>query len=124
MFFIHRAIFIFIPLGVPWGSNFGPCCKSEILTSARKIRINIVYVFFTHQTLPIFIPLVVPGGPNLDLCGKSVILTSVRKIRIKVVYDFVALRHVLFSLIAPSLCAPLWIFVTKVLPWRAQAKLI
>ena len=91
MFFIHRTIFIFIPLGVPWGSNLDPCCKSEILTSARKICIKVVCVFFAHQTFPIFSPLVVLWGPNLDPCGKSVVLTSVFKIYIKVVYDVVAI---------------------------------
>ena len=91
MFIIHRAIFSFIPLGVPWGSNLDPCCKSEILTSARKICIKVVCVFFAHQTFPIFSPLVVLWGPNLDPCGKSVVLTGVFKIYIKVVYDVVAI---------------------------------
>ena len=46
MFFIYRAIFIFIPLGVPWGSNLDPCGKNVILTGARKIHIKVVYGFY------------------------------------------------------------------------------
>ena len=81
------------------------------------------FMFFTNQTSSIIIPLVAPWGPNLDPCGKSVVLTCVFKIYIKVVYDVVAIWHFPFSFIAPSLCAPLWIFVTKVLSWWMQSKL-
>ena len=44
-FFTHQTFASFIPLAVPWGPNLDPCCKSVILTGARKIHIKVVSVF-------------------------------------------------------------------------------
>ena len=44
-FFTHQTFSSFIPLAVPWGPNLDPCCKSVILTGARKILVKAVYVF-------------------------------------------------------------------------------
>ena len=107
------------PLGFQLGSLLQKWDPDKCAQNLRKSRL----CFFAHQTFPIFSPLVVLWGPSLDPCGKSVVLTGVFKIYIKVVYDVVAIWHFPFSFIAPSLCAPLWIFVTKVLSWWMQSKL-
>ena len=44
-FVTHPTFSIFIPLAVPWCPNLDPCGKSAILTGARKIHIQVVYVF-------------------------------------------------------------------------------
>ena len=44
-FVTHPTFAIFIPLAVPWCPNLDPCGKSAILTGARKIHIQVVYVF-------------------------------------------------------------------------------
>ena len=71
MFFIYRAIFIFIPLGVPWGSNLDPCCKNVILTGARKIHIKIVYVFLSFGHFPFSFLWLFLGIPTLTLAAKE-----------------------------------------------------
>ena len=51
-FVTHQTFPMFIPLAVPWGPNLDPCCKSAILTGARKIHIKVVYVFLHIRHFP------------------------------------------------------------------------
>ena len=69
-FFTHQTFSIFIPLAVPWCPNLDPCCKSVILTGARKIRIKIVSVFLPIRHFPVSFLWLSLGVPTWILAAK------------------------------------------------------
>ena len=112
--YAHQTFYIFIPLAVPWGPNWDPCCKSVILTGAHKNHIKIVYVFSPTRHFPfpfLWLPL---GIPTWAPCCKSVILAGARKIHITIVSYFLPIRHFPFSFLCLSLGVPTWILAAKV----------
>ena len=69
-FFTHQTFPIFIPLAVPWGPNLDPCCKSVILTGARKIHIKVVYVLLPIIHFPFSFLWLSLGVPTWILAAK------------------------------------------------------
>ena len=69
-FFTQQTFSIFIALAVTWGLNFGPCCKSVILTGATKIHIKVVYAFLPigHFSFSFF--LLSLGAPTWILAAR------------------------------------------------------
>ena len=69
-FFTHQTFSIFIRLAVPWCPNLDPCCKSVILTGARKIHIKVVSVFLPIRDFPVSFLWLSLGVPPWILAAK------------------------------------------------------
>ena len=69
-FVTHQTFPMFIPLAVPWDPDLDPCCKSAILTGARKIHRKVVYVFLHIRHFPFSSLWLSLGVPTWILAAK------------------------------------------------------
>ena len=85
-FFTHQAFPIFISVAVPWDPSLDPRGKSVILTDARKIHINVVYVFYPSDIFherSFGCPLGSRLGPLLKKCNPDMCMQHSRKSRLR-----------------------------------------